>query len=54
MLLSSRGTSFAREMDVTLRYQRDDNELFASYVRARTTGDLNDFNTMYQNLRSPL
>ena len=54
MLLSSKGSSFTREMDVTLRYQRNDNELFASYVRARTTGDLNDFNTMYQNVRSPL
>ena len=54
MLLSSEGSSFTREMDVTVRFQRDDNELNGSYVRARTTGDLNDFNTLYQNFRSPL
>ena len=54
MLLSSRGSSFTREMDVTMRLQRNDNELYGSYVRARTTGDLNDFNTLYQNFRSPM
>ena len=54
MLLSSSGSSFTREMDATIRYQRDGNELYASYVRARTTGDLNDFDSLYQNVRSPL
>jgi outer membrane receptor protein involved in Fe transport len=54
MLLSSDGSSLTREMDVTVHFARNDNELYASYVRARTTGDLNDFNTLYQNLRSPL
>ncbi len=54
MLLSSNGTSFTREMDATVRFKRNDNELSASYVRSRTTGDLNDFNTLYQNFRSPL
>ena len=38
MLLSSRGSSLTREMDVTLRLQRNDNELYASYVKARTNG----------------
>ena len=39
---------------MTVRLQRNENELYGSYVRARTTGDLNDFGTLYQNFRSPL
>lgn len=54
MLLSSTGESFTQELDVTLRIERGESELFASYVRSRTTGDLNDFGALYQNFRSPL
>ncbi len=54
MLLSSRGKSLSRELDVTLRVKREKNELFLSYARARTTGDLNDFAALYQDLRTPL
>ncbi len=54
MLLSSRGKSLSRELDVTLRVKRERNELFISYARARTTGDLNDFAALYQDLRTPL
>ena len=54
MLLSSRGKSVSRELDVTLRVKREENELFLSYARARTTGDLNDFAALYQDLRTPL
>ena len=54
MLLSSGGKSLSRELDVTLRVKREKNELFLSYARARTTGDLNDFAALYQDLRTPL
>jgi len=54
MLLSSRGKSLSRELDITLRVKREKNELFLSYARARTTGDLNDFAALYQDLRTPL
>ncbi len=30
------------------------NEIFLAYVRSSSTGDLNHFATLYQNLRSPL
>ena len=54
MLLSSSGESTARELDVTARYTRGENELNASFVRARSTGDLSGLGTLYQNFRSPL
>ena len=53
--LSSRGASLTRELDVTLRVARhEDRELFVSYARSRSTGDLNNFGILYGNLRSPL
>jgi outer membrane receptor protein involved in Fe transport len=53
--LSSGGKSRSRGFDVTLRVARTDSrELFASYVASRSTADLNNFGTLYQNLRSPL
>jgi hypothetical protein len=52
--LSSEGESTNRELGVTFRVSRENNELFFSYSKSRSTGDLNNFGTLYQNLRSPL
>ena len=54
LLLSSEGASTHRELGVTLRVTRAENELFLAYAKSRSTGDLNNFGTLYQNLRSPL
>jgi hypothetical protein len=54
LLLSSDGESFHRELGVTLRVTRAKNELFVAYAKSRSTGDLNNFGTLYQNQRSPL
>ncbi len=55
LLLSSRGSSRAREFDVTVRKDLpSDGNLFFSYVRSRTSGDLNDFKTLYGDRRSPI
>ena len=55
LFLSSRGESMGREFDVTLRKSfPDDGELFFSYSKARTTGDLNNFSTLYRDQRQPL
>jgi hypothetical protein len=52
--LSSEGESTNRELGVTFRVSRESNELFFSYSKSRSTGDLNNFGTLYQNQRSPL
>lgn len=55
LLLSSSGRSLAREFGVTARLAtRSGSEIFAAYAKSRSTGDLNNFGTLYQNLRSPL
>ena len=55
LLLSSAGSSKAVEFDVTLRINAsDESELFVSYARSRSIGDLNSFGDLYRNLRSPL
>jgi outer membrane receptor protein involved in Fe transport len=55
LLLSSRGISTLRELDVTARKSfPDGGELFLSYVKSRSTGDLNDFGTVYYDLREPV
>ena len=55
LLLSNGGRSRYREFQVTARYRfRDRNELNASYVRSRTIGDLNDFNSYYGNFENPI
>jgi hypothetical protein len=54
LLLSSEGASTHRELGVTFRVTRRENELFLAYAKSRSTGDLNNFGTLYQNLRSPL
>lgn len=55
LFLSSEGSSNAREFDITFKKSlaRDD-ELYFSYVKSRTTGDLNNFGLIYQDLREPL
>ena len=53
--LSSTGRSMIREFDVTARRRMaGDNSLFMSFSRRRTTGDLNDFGSLYGSLRNPL
>jgi hypothetical protein len=53
--LSNGGRSRYREFQVTTRYTfRGQNELNASYVRSRTIGDLNDFNSYYANFENPI
>jgi hypothetical protein len=55
LVLSSTGRSFSREFGVTLRIaDPGDRELFFAYAKSRSTGDLNNFGTLYRNLRSPL
>ena len=55
LLLSSRGSSRVREFDVTVRkHLPSDGNLFFSYVKSRTSGDLNDFKTLYGDRRSPI
>jgi hypothetical protein len=55
LVLSSTGQSLSRELGVTVRVaSENDNEMFAAYHKSRSTGDLNNFNTLYQNYRSPL
>lgn len=55
LLLSSGGKSLARELSATLRISTEGgSELFVAYAKARSTGDLNHFTTLYQNLRTPL
>ncbi|HEX6718514.1 MAG TPA: TonB-dependent receptor, partial [Pyrinomonadaceae bacterium] len=53
--LSNSGQSRYREFQVTTRYTfRGTDELNASYVRSRATGDLNDFNSYYANFENPI
>jgi hypothetical protein len=53
--LSDRGRSRAWQIEWTTRYsEADDREITASYVRSRTTGDLNVFGEYYGSLRDPI
>ena len=55
LLVSSTGRLTAREFDTTLRWTlADDGELFASFSKIRTDGDLNDFGLVYDTVRHPL
>src|SRR5262249_35778739 len=49
LLLSNQGRNHYREFQVTARYQLHKHLLNASYVRSRSTGDLNDFNQFFGN-----
>ncbi len=55
LLLSSNGNSNTKEFDVTVRKNLSSGgQLFLSYVRSRTSGDLNNFETLYRDRRSPV
>lgn len=55
LLLSSTGRLTAKEFDTTLRWTlADGGELFASFSKIRTDGDLNDFGLVYDTVRDPL
>lgn len=53
--LSSSGRSLAREFDATLRWQlAREGELFLSFSKMRTRGDLNEVSSLFGNLRDPV
>jgi hypothetical protein len=53
--LSSGGTSRYREVETTVRYFGGERrDLTLSYVRAKGTADLNNFDQFYGNLRNPI
>lgn len=53
--LSSSGHGLVREFDTTIRRRLPgDAALFVAFSKRRTTGELNDFGTVYGNLREPL
>ena len=55
LLLSSTGTLLGREFDTTLRWTlATGGDLFFSFSKIRTSGDINDFGVVYDNLRDPL
>ncbi len=55
MLLSNRGRSRSREFEFTVRRTfKDAGHVTASYVHSRTWGDLNDFVSIYGDLREPV
>jgi len=55
MLLSNRGRSRSREFEFTVRRQfKDAGYVTASYVRSRSWADLNDFVSIYGDLREPV
>lgn len=55
MPLVSNGTTTYRELQISVRQRwRPDAEAFVSYVRAASSGDINDFGTMYRSLTTAL
>jgi hypothetical protein len=55
LVLSSTGRLTAREFDTTLRWTlADGGELYTSFSKIRTDGDLNDFGLVYDTVRQPL
>jgi hypothetical protein len=54
-MLASTGTSRYRELQVSMRQMwRDNAQVFFSYVRAWSTGEVNDFGTLFAALDTPL
>lgn len=54
-LLTSTGTSTYKEFAVSMRQTwRADREMFFSYVRSSSLGDVNDYGTLITNLDAPL
>jgi len=55
LLLSSRGRSRSHEFEATVRRQFDSRgQVNVSYVRSSTRGNLNDFVSLYGDLRDPI
>ena len=55
LALSSSGRLTGREFDATLRLTLPDRgDLYVSFSKIRTKGDLNDFGVLYDTLREPL
>lgn len=55
LVMSNGATSSYREYQITSRYRFNDvSDISFSYVRSKTTGDLNDFNTYFGNFRAPI
>lgn len=52
--LSSAGRSHYRELEATARYVARRRDLTTSYVWARATGDLNNYDRFYGNFRDPI
>jgi len=52
--LSSSGASTYREFEATTRYLGGRRDFTVSYVRARGTADLNNYDQFYGNLRNPI
>jgi hypothetical protein len=55
IVLDSSGSSTYREVQVSVRQTwRPDRQMFISYVHSTTTGDINDFGSLFTNLDAPL
>ena len=55
MLLSSDGSTRSQEFEATLRRQfKKAGHLTASYVHSKTEGDLNDFVSLFGDVREPI
>ncbi len=55
LALSSTDRLIGREFDATLRWTLPDRgDLYVSFSKIRTKGNLNDFGVLYDNLREPL
>jgi hypothetical protein len=53
--LDHNGTSLYRELQVSMHQTwKDDRQLFLSYVRSASEGNVNDFGTLFVNLDTPL
>lgn len=55
LALKNAGHSRYREFQIAARYRlQEKHNLFMAYVHSRATGDLNDFNAYFGNLRNPV
>ena len=55
LLLKNAGRSRYREFQIAARFSlQEKHNLFMAYVHSRATGDLNDFNSYFGNVRNPV
>jgi Carboxypeptidase regulatory-like domain/TonB dependent receptor/TonB-dependent Receptor Plug Domain len=55
LFLQNNGQSLYREFQVVTRFRfQEGRNIFLSYVRSQSRGDLNDYNTYFGNLRNPV